>query len=256
MGKRKRQSSAELPLFDLPLHSDEADSTLTGVELLGEASELDPSENLDQQPLRVREQTSADGLVSADAMSPRPGPASREPEDSVAGELDTRKPPGQKLSQLDLLNLSSETEGVAREGIETDKLPKESDDSARFGDRLLGGLADLAAQCLMLGMAIAAAHVLGGGVTLAGWLPFAVLALVFSFLYWVVPLAFWGRTPGMAWVGHTARAPQDQPLTFGQASLRWLGALFTLALAGLPLLLALMDRSLTDRISNSVTRSR
>ncbi|NJL29066.1 MAG: hypothetical protein HC897_14870 [Thermoanaerobaculia bacterium] len=84
--------------------------------------------------------------------------------------------------------------------------------------------------------------------------PFAILALVFSFLYCVVPLAFWGRTPGMVMSHEIARSLDDQPLSFGQTILRWLGALITLALAGLPTLLALIGgRSLADQISGSKT---
>ncbi len=94
---------------------------------------------------------------------------------------------------------------------------------------------------------------MGVVVTVADWQPFVVLALVFSFLYWVVPLAFWGQTPGMAWVGHSARSSSGEPLSFGQTFLRWLGAVFTLALAGFPLLLALSGRSFTDRLSDSRT---
>lgn len=255
MGKRKRQSSAELPLFDLPLQSDEADPSLASSELLSETSEFDPSNHLDQQPLKAREQTPHEQLIPAVASSSPREPAARE-QDSPEVAAEAPEEPSQQETppQLDLLNLGSGTD-AASERLEGAESPEATDDSARPGDRLLGGLADFAVQILMLGIAIAAAHALGVGVTLADWIPFAVLALVFSFLYWVVPLAFWGRTPGMAWVGHTARAPQDQPLTFGQASLRWLGALCTLALAGLPFLLALTGRSLTDRISNSSTRS-
>ncbi len=129
----------------------------------------------------------------------------------------------------------------------------QGDDKAFVGDRLLGGLADLAAQLIALGLAIAATHSIGVVVTVADWMPFGVLALVFSFLYWAVPLAFWGQTPGMAWVGHVARSSNGEPLSFGQTFLRWLGSVLTLTLAGLPLLLALTGRSLTDRISGSQT---
>lgn len=123
--------------------------------------------------------------------------------------------------------------------------------AAPLAERLRAGLADLAVQLLMLAVAVTAAYRLGVTVTVEYWPPFAVLALVFSFLYWVVPLAFWGQTPGMAWVGHLARGPDDGPLTFDQTFRRWLGALLTLSFAGLPLLLALGGRSLSDRLSGS-----
>ncbi len=77
--------------------------------------------------------------------------------------------------------------------------------------------------------------------------------LAFSFLYTVVSLAFWGQTAGMAWFGLTARESPQFPLSFTQACIRWLGGLLTLSLAGLPLLLALGGRSLSDRLSRSKT---
>jgi uncharacterized RDD family membrane protein YckC len=120
-------------------------------------------------------------------------------------------------------------------------------------ERLRGGLADLAVQLVMLAVAVTAAYRLGVPVTVDYWPPFAVLALVFSFLYWVIPLAFWGQTPGMAWAGHLARGMDGEPLAFGQTFRRWIGALLTLGLAGLPLLLALGGRSLSDRLSDSKT---
>jgi hypothetical protein len=82
---------------------------------------------------------------------------------------------------------------------------------------------------------------------------FALFGLVFSFLYTVVTLAFWGSTPGMAAVGLVARSGRDQPLSFGQTGLRWLAGLATVALCGLPLVVALTGRSLADRLSGSMT---
>ena len=84
---------------------------------------------------------------------------------------------------------------------------------------------------------------------------FAAFLLSFSFLYTVLPLAFWGHTPGMAWAGITSHnTPQNgEPLTFDQTVRRWLGAILTSALAGLPLLLAFGGRTLTDWFSGSAT---
>jgi uncharacterized RDD family membrane protein YckC len=124
---------------------------------------------------------------------------------------------------------------------------------APLAGRLQAGVADLAVHVLMMAVAMTAAYRLGVRITWEYWPPFAVLGLVFSFLYWVIPLAFWGQTPGMAWVGHLARNHDDEPLTFYQTSLRWLGALVTLGLAGLPMLLALAGSSLSDRLSRSKT---
>lgn len=120
-------------------------------------------------------------------------------------------------------------------------------------DRLYGGLVDLGVQVGAVALAAFLSRVLGVPVRPDDWPPLLVLGLVFSFLYWFIPLAFWGHTPGMAWVGHTARSLDGEPLTFSQTALRWLGSLLTLSLAGLPLLLALGGRSLTDRLSESRT---
>jgi hypothetical protein len=57
----------------------------------------------------------------------------------------------------------------------------------------------------------------------------------------------------MAAVGLVARSGRDQPLSFGQTGLRWLAGLATVALCGLPLVVALTGRSLADRLSGSST---
>ncbi len=82
----------------------------------------------------------------------------------------------------------------------------------------------------------------------------AVFLLPFSYLYEVFPLAFWGRTPGMARLGLVARSRDGRSLTFSQASLRWLASLVTVCLAGFPwILTAVTGRSLADRFSGSQT---
>ena len=80
-----------------------------------------------------------------------------------------------------------------------------------------------------------------------------LLVVVFSLFFLVVPLAFWGRTAGMAAARIACRAAGDQPPTFGEAGRRWLGSLLTIAAAGLPALLVLGGgRSLADRLSGTV----
>ncbi len=233
MGKRRRRKSAEQPtLFDLPLHS--AGQDLDAVESGGAA-------------------TSAADTPAAESRTAGQGPSILFDGNDGGADDDP---------QLDLIELEAATAEVP--GTETLPVDPPSGDVAEatpaenkafLGDRLLGGLADLAAQLIAQGSAIAATHSMGIVVTVADWQPFGVLALVFSFLYWVVPLAFWGQTPGMAWVGHAARSSNGEPLSFGQTFLRWLGAVITLTFAGLPLLLALTGRSLTDRLSDSRTTS-
>jgi hypothetical protein len=96
------------------------------------------------------------------------------------------------------------------------------------------------------------ARLLGVAAGYDDWPALTVFLLAFSFLYSVLPLAFWGRTPGMAWAGLVARAPGGVSLTFAQTARRWLGGLVTLALLGLPTLLAALGgRSLADLVSNS-----
>ena len=215
---RKRRQSAELPLFDLPLQPEARDPELA-VEDTGTPLAVAQGPSV----LDDGDENAGEGVAQLELIEPVAGaaPAGAEPEAAASG--------------------ATAPDATAPE------------DAALLGDRLLGGLADLAVQLLMLGLAIAASHALGVAVSPADWMPFAVLALAFSFLYWVVPLAFWGQTPGMAWVGHTAREADGEPLTFSQTFRRWLGAFLTLALAGLPLLLALTGRSFTDRLSGSRT---
>lgn len=124
---------------------------------------------------------------------------------------------------------------------------------ARFGARLLAALADLGVHALAAAVVWAGAALAGARLGAADLPALAVFLLAFSFLYSVVSLAFWGQTPGMAAAGVIARGDGDQPLTFGQTGLRWLAALLTLLLAGLPLLLALTGRSLPDRLSGTRT---
>ena len=261
MGKRKRRQRADLPLFDLPLNPSTKDGD-GGPEILDNPAELElePSSpepasdevlDTEREPRPPREPKPAREPRS----SREPGRSLFEPAESKgSAELDrVDLGPGEKPtpSQAD-----PPAEGrVGEDATDTaDPEGEDTDTRALLGDRLLAGLADLAVQVLMLGLAIAACYLMGIGVTFADWQPFSVLVVAFSFLYWVVPLAFWGQTPGMAWVGHTARSSSGEPLTFGQTSRRWLGAVLTLALAGLPLLLTLTGRSLTDRLSDSTTR--
>jgi uncharacterized RDD family membrane protein YckC len=118
--------------------------------------------------------------------------------------------------------------------------------------RLLAGLADVVVHAAIL-VVLAAGSRLLGVTGLLPWPPLLFCLALFSFLYSVVPLAFWGQTPGMAWRGLVARGSHDEPLAFGQAARRWLGSLLTAFLAGLPLLLAPRRRTLSDLVSGSLT---
>jgi uncharacterized RDD family membrane protein YckC len=83
--------------------------------------------------------------------------------------------------------------------------------------------------------------------------PLAIVLLLFSFLYHVVPLAFWGHTPGMTVAGMRTRTLDARPRSLPQATRHWLALLLTVATAGLGVLLAFGSRSLADRLSGSQT---
>jgi uncharacterized RDD family membrane protein YckC len=124
---------------------------------------------------------------------------------------------------------------------------------AGIGRRLAAGAADLLVHAAVAVLALAGCRYLGVVPELADAPAVALFLLAFSFLYTVVPLAFWGRTLGMTWAGLAAESADGQPLSFDQTARRWLGALLTLALLALPLLLAATGRSLADRLSGSRT---
>lgn len=120
--------------------------------------------------------------------------------------------------------------------------------------RLLAGIADLAIHAGVAALLLWGVHSFGIPLALALWPPLGLFLVAFSFLYTAVPLAFWGQTPGMASLGLLTCTPDDQHLTFSQTARRWLAGVVTLALLGLPTLLAFGGRrSLADRVSGSRT---
>jgi uncharacterized RDD family membrane protein YckC len=217
---RKQKGDGEPLLFDLPLQPDTDPGLDEPFDLGGEAGELagngagGPTE-LDEP----EEQTVEEGSGGADVIP-----------------IQTR---------------------LFQDGEEEDEEEEDDDlsgETASFGDRVLSGVSDLAVHLAVLGVAVLGCSFLGVRVELADWPPLTLFTLIFSFLYWTIPLAFWGQTPGMAWIGTAAHSADDQPLAFGQTLLRWLGALATLALLGIPLLGFFGEgRSLSDWISDSKT---
>ncbi len=121
------------------------------------------------------------------------------------------------------------------------------------GRRLAAGLADLVVHAAFGVAALLGARWMGVRPALSDWPALAVFLLSFSFLYTVLPLAFWGHTLGMAWAGLGARNREGEPLTFDQTARRWLGGLLTTLALGIPLLISGSRRSLTDVISGSAT---
>lgn len=118
--------------------------------------------------------------------------------------------------------------------------------------RLLAGTIDSAASGVALGLLLAGASMLGAPARAADWPAYLLAILVFSFFYVVFSLSFWGRTPGMLAAGLAVRSRHDPAVTTGQAALRWVGGVATVALLGLPALLALLDqRSPADYLSGT-----
>ncbi|HKI04256.1 MAG TPA: RDD family protein [Thermoanaerobaculia bacterium] len=131
--------------------------------------------------------------------------------------------------------------------------PVAASEYASRGSRLAAGGADLLVHAAAGVLALAGTLWLGIRPALADLPALAVFLLSFSFLYTVLPLAFWGHTLGMAWTGITSRNRDGEPLTFDQTARRWLGGILTAATLGLPLLVTGDRRSLTDGLSGSAT---
>ena len=139
------------------------------------------------------------------------------------------------------------------EAREAAPVPKPRSEFAGPARRIAAGVADLIVHAAVGVLSLLGCRWLEVRPLLREWPAFAAFLLAFSFLYTVLPLAFWGHTPGMAWAAITSRNRDGEPLTFDQTVRRWLGGLLTLALVGLPLLLAFGGRTLTDWISGSAT---
>jgi len=131
--------------------------------------------------------------------------------------------------------------------------PRPANEFAGRKSRFAAGLADLVVHAAIAVAALLGIRWLGVRPEVSDWPALAVFLLSFSFLYTVLPLAFWGYTLGMAWRGIAARNRNGEPLTFDQTARRWLGGLLTALLLGLPLLVMLRGRALTDVLSGSAT---
>ena len=131
--------------------------------------------------------------------------------------------------------------------------PDAGEASASLAARARAAGGDLVVLGAVGAVAALGARALGAPVGVAELAPLLVFLLAFSFLYSVISLAFWGQTPGMAWVGLVTRTVAGEPLSFGQTALRWVGSWLTWATLGLAGLSALTGRSLADRVSGSAT---
>lgn len=140
------------------------------------------------------------------------------------------------------------------EGIEPPRVARPTG-RAGLGSRLAAGAADLVVHAAVAVGILLGCRFMGVRPLLSDWPAVALFLLSFSFLYTVVPLAFWGHTPGMAWARLDARSRDGEPLAFDQTARRWIGGIVTVLLLGLPLLLAFGGRSLSDLLSGSETLS-
>lgn len=124
---------------------------------------------------------------------------------------------------------------------------------AAVGPRFVATLLDLVAVLAALGFALVALRLLEVPADRRLLAPLGVFLASFSFLYQVVPLAFWGHTPGMAYARIHARAKNGEFMTIQQCILRWVGWILTLATGGLAGLVALAGVSFTDLVSRTRT---
>jgi uncharacterized RDD family membrane protein YckC len=161
------------------------------------------------------------------------------------------RPAPMQMPEPDLGAILDETDpGIRARTAEDDET-----DRAGIGSRLAAGAADLLVHGAVIVGVLLGCRSMGVRPMFSDWPGFALFLLSFSFLYTVVPLAFWGHTPGMAWRGLDARSRDGEPLAFDQTARRWLGGIVTSLLLGLPLVLALGGRSLSDLLSGSETLS-
>lgn len=128
-----------------------------------------------------------------------------------------------------------------------------SADSAPLRSRVAAGFADIVVHAALGVTAIAGSALLGVRPQTDQAPPVALFVLTFSFVYTVIPLAFWGQTLGMVWAGLVAQNRDGEPLTFDQSARRWFGQLLTLFTAGLPLIATGNGRSVADLLSGSET---
>ena len=184
---------------------------------------------------------------------PSPGPETGDLLNLPLGNMPDPGASPEPLAAQDFLPFDADDDELPIDSVEAEP-PMEQ--PASLGGRLKAGLLDLAAIAGALVLAVVGSSALGIQPTIGQIPAFLVFAVSFSFLYTIVPLTFWGQTPGMAVASLVARGTNSAPLTIQQSMKRWLGGLMTVALLGLPVLLALVGGSLADRLSSSSVRHR
>lgn len=207
--------------------------------------------NLFDLPLAPPPSEAADTGVEEPDTAEAEAPARR----STRRRRAERAAPPESLSLFDEPELSARGSRAERPGPRP--LPPPRDDDAEPSEhvplavRARAGAGDLIVLAAVGAIAATGARAMGARIGIEQLPPLFVFLLAWSFVYTVISLAFWGQTPGMAWVGVLARSVEGEPLSFGQTALRWAGGWITWALAGLPGLLALSGASLADRLSRS-----
>lgn len=230
-------SPDEPSLFDLPLHSAEESAEEQAVEEL-------------QRPARRGGRRAATRetlpLFQAESVAPEKRPTVPFPLERLP-----QAPPAESGEWPRLAHGARD-----RSADEQDLAEAYSDGhAATLAARFKAAAADGMLLVAVLALLPVGALRLGAAVRWNDWPAYLAFVAAFSFLYSVISLAFWGQTPGMVWAGIVARSEDAEPLAFGQTARRWFGGILTLALAGLPGLLALGGRSLADRLSGSRTLS-
>jgi uncharacterized RDD family membrane protein YckC len=194
---------------------------------------------------------------------PPAAPGARPPFASGSGQLqigdlplDVRRGPGPKVVPIDpdrranaAARESAATSRVASSALSAQPQSAGATDGGlvrRFGAAVISGALQIGGVGLTLSLAWRLFPV-----EAPVWPAAAVFALLWSLAFVILPLAFFRRTVGMALCGLSATSLDRGPLSFGQATRRWFGGLLTVALLGLPGLLALWGRSFSDRVSGS-----
>lgn len=236
--RRTKIPTDENPLFDFPLGPAPGSEERTAPD---EVRRSEPAE--DERPPRRPRKSKVPGQEPASAGA-RPAPPDPTPHpDRTEAETATAEP-------LPLFGAAKRAEAEA--ASHPDPPRSEAGPAGLLVRRLAAGAIDLGVFGTALGCLIGGVAVMGLPLRLWQAPAYGLVLGLFSFLYLVLSLAFWGQTPGMAYQRLRAQTDDGRPLTFGQAGLRWIGGTATVLLLGLPALLALRDGgSLADRVSGS-----
>ena len=220
---RQDRRSDEPSLFDLPLDA---------------AGEGEERAAAPRRSARTERGAPAEPAPEALPLFPAADPRSRAGEAARTSAIDPSRGAARDERLLRAVPLPGDTPAAPRVGI---------------GRRLVAGVGDLALHGGIFVLMLAGARLLGSEITPSALLPTALGLLLFSLLYTVLPLAFWGQTPGMSFAGIVSSSIDGEPLSFGQSFRLWLASLLAVLFAGLPTVIAPRGRSLSDRLAGART---